>query len=87
MLIAVPIRYRRAALMDVGLFRQNRATEDISIAWDHQFRGWLSLFASRVMFFMEVPETLKMLYRQRKRWAKGGTEVWLTNFKRSFASF
>ena len=55
--------YRRAALMDVGLFRQNRATEDISIAWDHQFRGWLSLFASRVMFFMEVPETLRMLYR------------------------
>ena len=76
--------YRRAALMDVGLFRQNRATEDISIAWDHQFRGWLSLFASRVMFFMEVPETLKMLYRQRKRWAKGGTEVWLTNFKKVF---
>ena len=31
---------------------------------------------------MEVPVTLKMLYRQRKRWAKGGTEVWLTNFKK-----
>ncbi len=32
---------------------------------------------------MEVPVTLKMLYRQRKRWAKGGTEVWLTNFKKA----
>lgn len=74
--------YRKDALIDVGLFRQDRATEDISIAWDHQFHGWLSLFASEIMFFMEVPETIKMLYRQRKRWAKGGTEVWLTNFKK-----
>ena len=76
--------YRKDALIDLGLFRQDRATEDISIAWDHQMDGWLSLFAPRIMFFMEVPESLKMLYRQRKRWAKGGTEVWLTNFKKVF---
>lgn len=74
--------YRKSALMDVGLFRQDRATEDISIAWDHQINGWLSLFAPQIMFFMEVPETLSVLYRQRKRWAKGGTEVWLTNFRK-----
>lgn len=74
--------YRKGALMDVGMFRQDRATEDISIAWDHQFDGWLSLFATDIIFFMEVPETLNMLYKQRKRWAKGGTEVWLTNFKK-----
>lgn len=74
--------YRKDALIDVGLFRQDRATEDISIAWDHQMDGWLSLFAPKIMFFMEVPESLRMLYRQRKRWAKGGTEVWLTNFKK-----
>ena len=76
--------YRKDALIDVGMFRQDRATEDISIAWDHQLDGWASLFAPRIMFFMEVPENLKMLYRQRKRWAKGGTEVWLTNFKKVF---
>ncbi|MBO0452029.1 glycosyltransferase family 2 protein [Candidatus Enterococcus murrayae] len=74
--------YRKEALIDVGLFRQDRATEDISIAWDHQLDDWASLFAPKIMFFMEVPETLTMLYRQRKRWAKGGTEVWLTNFKK-----
>lgn len=72
--------YSRDALIDVGLFRQDRATEDISIAWDHQMDGWLSLFAPQIMFFMEVPQSLKGLYHQRKRWAKGGTEVWLTNF-------
>lgn len=74
--------YRKDALIDVGLFRQDRATEDISIAWDHQMDGWLSMFAPEIMFFMEVPTTLRMLYRQRKRWAKGGTEVWLTNLKK-----
>lgn len=74
--------YRKDALIDVGLFRQDRATEDISIAWDHQMNGWLSLFAPNIMFFMEVPETINMLYKQRKRWAKGGTEVWLTNIKK-----
>lgn len=74
--------YRKEALEDVGLFRQDRATEDISIAWDHQMQDWLALFAPDITFLMEVPESLPMLYRQRKRWAKGGTEVWLTNFSK-----
>ncbi|EME8125030.1 glycosyltransferase [Enterococcus faecium] len=77
--------YRKDALFDVGGFRQDRATEDISIAWDHQMNGWLSIFAPSIIFFMEVPVTLSMLYRQRKRWAKGGTEVWLTNLKKVFS--
>ncbi|GAK30854.1 glycosyltransferase [Weissella oryzae SG25] len=72
--------YRKAALIDVGLFRQDRATEDISIAWDHQEKSWLSIFAPEIVFYMQVPETIPDLYRQRKRWAKGGTEVWFTNF-------
>lgn len=72
--------YRKDALIDVGLFRQDRATEDISICWDHQFNGWKSVFAPDIMFYMNVPSSLKMLYLQRKRWAKGGTEAWLTNF-------
>lgn len=74
--------YRKDALIDVGGFRQDRATEDISIAWDHQLNGWISVFAPTIIFFMEVLVSLPMLYRQRKRWAKGGTEVWLTNFKK-----
>ncbi|AEB28884.1 poly-beta-1,6-N-acetyl-D-glucosamine synthase [Carnobacterium sp. 17-4] len=74
--------YRKDALIDANLFRQDRATEDISIAWDHQSKGWVSVFAPDIIFYMEVPENLKMLYRQRRRWAKGGTEVWLTNFKK-----
>lgn len=63
--------YRRDALIDVGLFRQDRATEDISIAWDHQLNGWTTVFSPDILFYMNVPETLKALYHQRKRWAKG----------------
>ncbi|WP_425613198.1 glycosyltransferase [Xylocopilactobacillus apis] len=76
--------YRKDALIDVGLFRQDRATEDISAAWDHQLNGWISIFAPDITFYTAVPETAKSLYQQRKRWAKGGTEVWLTNFKSVF---
>ncbi|RWZ70799.1 glycosyltransferase [Lactiplantibacillus plantarum] len=74
--------YRHDALIDVGLFRQDRATEDISIAWDHQLNGWTTVFSPDILFYMNVPENLDALYHQRKRWAKGGTEVLLTNFKR-----
>jgi len=74
--------YRRDALIDVGLFRQDRATEDISIAWDHQLSGWTTAFSPDILFYMNVPESLSALYKQRKRWAKGGTEVLLTNFRR-----
>ncbi|GBG97185.1 glycosyltransferase family 2 protein [Lactococcus termiticola] len=74
--------YRKSAVYDVGLWRQDRATEDISIAWDQQFNGWHAVFAPNIMFYMNVPNTIDMLYKQRKRWAKGGTEAWITNFKR-----
>lgn len=74
--------YKKDFLIDVGGFRQNRATEDISIAWDHQMLGAVPRFAPNVIFHMNVPETIKDLYHQRKRWAQGGTEVWLTNIKK-----
>ncbi len=74
--------YKKDFLIDVGGFRQNRATEDISIAWDHQAIGAVPRFAPDVVFHMNVPETIRDLYHQRKRWAQGGTEVWLTNLKK-----
>ena len=72
--------YRRDFLINVGGFRQDRATEDISIAWDHTFMNVTPKFAPDIVFHMNVPESFKDLYKQRKRWAQGGTEVWLTNF-------
>ena len=72
--------YRRDFLINVGGFRQDRATEDISIAWDHTFLNVMPKFAPDILFHMNVPENFQDLYKQRKRWAQGGTEVWLTNF-------
>lgn len=72
--------YRKDFLISVGGFRQDRATEDISIAWDHTFNNLTPKFAPDIVFHMNVPEDLKDLYHQRKRWAQGGTEVWMTNF-------
>lgn len=72
--------YKKQFLIDVGGFRQDRSTEDISIAWDHLMFGVTPRFAPNILFHMNVPETLSQLYKQRKRWAQGGTEVWLTNF-------
>lgn len=74
--------YKKDFLIDVGGFRQDRATEDISIAWDHQTIGAIPRFAPDIVFHMNVPETIGDLYKQRKRWAQGGTEVWLTNVKK-----
>lgn len=74
--------YRRDFLIHVGGFRQDRATEDISIAWDHTFMNATPKFAPDIVFHMNVPESFHDLYKQRKRWAQGGTEVWLTNFTR-----
>ncbi|QLL70563.1 glycosyltransferase [Lactobacillus sp. 3B(2020)] len=74
--------YRKSFLITAGGFRQDRATEDISIAWDHTFMNVTPKFAPDIVFHMNVPETFRDLYRQRTRWAQGGTEVWLTNFKK-----
>lgn len=74
--------YKKDFLIDVGGFRQDRATEDISIAWDHQTIGAIPRFAPDIVFHMNVPEKISDLYKQRRRWAQGGTEVWLTNVKK-----
>lgn len=64
--------YRRDFLINVGGFRQDRATEDISIAWDHTFMNVTPKFAPDIVFHMNVPESFADLYKQRKRWAQGG---------------
>lgn len=64
--------YRKRFLIDSGGFRQDRATEDISIAWDHTFMNVIPKFAPDIVAYMEVPESLLDLFKQRKRWAQGG---------------
>jgi poly-beta-1,6 N-acetyl-D-glucosamine synthase len=70
--------YRKQAVLDVGGWHAEQPTEDIAIAWDMQTAGWRSLFAPAIRFFLDVPEGLRMLVKQRKRWSSGGIYVLLT---------
>jgi poly-beta-1,6 N-acetyl-D-glucosamine synthase len=67
--------YRRQAVLDVGGWHAEQPTEDIAIAWDMQDAGWRALFAPHIRFFLDVPEKLRSLFKQRRRWTSGGVYV------------
>src|SRR4051794_38187084 len=67
--------YRRQAVLDVGGWHAEQPTEDIAIAWDMQTAGWRALFAPHIRFFLDVPEQVRSLVKQRRRWSSGGIYV------------
>ena len=67
--------FRKSAMVDVGLFDPEMATEDIALTWKLQRRFYDVRYEPRAVVAMQVPETLKGLYRQRRRWATGLAQV------------
>ena len=67
--------FRKSALVDVGLFDPEMATEDIALTWKLQRRFYDVRYEPRAVVAMQVPETLRALYTQRKRWAIGLAQV------------
>jgi biofilm PGA synthesis N-glycosyltransferase PgaC len=51
------------------------ATEDIDLSWKLQLRHWDIRYEPRAVVWMRVPATLRGLWRQRLRWARGLAEV------------
>ena len=66
---------RRDALYAVGGFQPEMATEDISMTWQLQASGWQVRYEPRALFAMQVPEHLRVWWRQRVRWARGMGQV------------
>jgi biofilm PGA synthesis N-glycosyltransferase PgaC len=67
--------FRKSAMVDVGLFDPDMATEDIALTWKLQRRFYDVRYEPRAVVAMQVPETLTGLYHQRKRWATGLAQV------------
>lgn len=73
----VMVCFRRAALHEVGYWSPDALTEDIDISWKLEVRHWDVRFEPAALCWILMPETLRGLWRQRLRWAMGGTQVLL----------
>ncbi|MDR8873511.1 poly-beta-1,6-N-acetyl-D-glucosamine synthase [Burkholderia multivorans] len=67
--------FRKTALADVGFWSTDMLTEDIDISWKLQCSDWRVVYEPHALSWILMPETVKGLYRQRLRWAKGGIQV------------
>jgi len=67
--------FRRSALVDVGLFSPEMATEDIDVTWRLQRRFYDVRYEPRAIVWMRVPPRLRGLWKQRWRWALGLAQV------------
>lgn len=73
--------FRKTAVHEVGYWSPDMLTEDIDITWKLQRNGWDVRFEPRSLVWILMPETLSGLWKQRLRWAMGGFQVLLKNFR------
>ncbi|QAU22924.1 poly-beta-1,6 N-acetyl-D-glucosamine synthase [Dyella sp. M7H15-1] len=69
--------FRKVALHDVGYWNTDMVTEDIDVSWRLQMRHWEIRYEPNALCWILMPETLRGLWKQRQRWAQGGSEVLL----------
>lgn len=77
--------FRKSAVHEVGYWSPDMLTEDIDITWKLQRNGWDVRFEPKALVWILMPETIRGLWKQRLRWAMGGVQVMLKNFKVLFA--
>ena len=51
------------------------ATEDIDLSWRLLLAGWHTTYEPDALVGMQVPTTVRSLWAQRRRWARGQGEV------------
>lgn len=67
--------FHRDRVRAVGGYDGSMATEDIDLTWRLLQAGWQSAYEPRALVGMQVPTTVRSLWAQRKRWARGQGEV------------
>ena len=65
------VAVRRTALLDLGGFSPQMATEDMDLTWRLQMQYWDVRYEPRAVVWMQVPLNLRDLWRQRRRWSRG----------------
>jgi poly-beta-1,6-N-acetyl-D-glucosamine synthase len=76
--------FRRSAILDVGGFSPDMATEDIDLTWRLQMRFWDVRYEPRAVVWMQVPPSVVELWKQRRRWARGLAQVLRRNWSIPF---
>jgi biofilm PGA synthesis N-glycosyltransferase PgaC len=71
----VAAMFRRRALLEIGFWSPDMLTEDIDISWKLQLRHWAVRFEPHALCWILMPETLAGLWKQRLRWAMGGSQA------------
>ncbi len=71
--------YRRDAVLAVGGYDRRMATEDIELSWRLLLAGWHTTYEPDALVGMQVPTTMRALWAQRCRWARGQGEVLRTH--------
>jgi len=67
--------FRKSALLDVGLFTPGMATEDIDLTWKLQTKFYDIRYEGSALVWMIAPDTVKVWWKQRRRWALGLGQV------------
>jgi cellulose synthase/poly-beta-1,6-N-acetylglucosamine synthase-like glycosyltransferase len=63
--------FRRSVLDEIGLFKVGFIGEDLELTWRIHKAGYKVAFEPRALVRAEAPHTLKGLWNQRVRWARG----------------
>ena len=63
--------FRASVVRQVGGFREDTIGEDLELTWRIHTAGYRVLFEPRAIVYAESPSTLRGLWRQRVRWARG----------------
>ncbi|WP_262316161.1 glycosyltransferase [Lacticaseibacillus parakribbianus] len=83
-LSGVLVLYRKAALQSVSGWNENVQTEDIDITWRMKLKKWRVAYQPQATTWILVPSTIKALLKQRQRWAYGGLQVLVANWRLLF---